>query len=84
MKIYRNLWASYETYFVIVGNAWTRANEARRVKVLKVSQIKGKWDIEIAEFYEFSIDEDKEHFLVVGNINLKEIIINELKKSIKG
>lgn len=75
MRIYRNLWASYETYFVKIGSARSEKRELPKTKFLKLTKIDEKWYVDIAEFYSQGI-KDEEHFPVVGNVNLKKVIID--------
>ncbi len=82
MKIYQNLFTGYRTYFVIIGSAWSCKYESKKVKVLKVFEVEGKWEVEMAGFYSYAL-KDEEHFPVVGKINLKSIIVEAFLKAIK-
>ena len=61
--IYKNLWASYESYFVYLGNAKSGRMEASKVRGIFIGKIAdNKWYIERnAQFYKNSIERDSEH-----------------------
>lgn len=81
MKIYENRWAGYKTYFICLGQNSTYAYG------IKVYYLSGKWHVNKCSHYLGDIRNDREHFPIVGNINLKKLVIdavlNEVSKGDK-
>lgn len=74
MKIYKNLWAGYDCYFVKIGSAWSSKNEPAKTKVLTVNNAGGEWNVSLGEFYSCHL-KDTEHYPEVGTIDLKRLIV---------
>lgn len=83
MKIYKNLWAGYDCYFVKIGSAWSSKNEPAKTKVLLVKNWQNKWDIDFGTFYSRDL-KDTEHFPIVGEIDLKKEVINLFLSRVSG
>lgn len=69
MKIYKNLWAGFPTYFVKVrqDNLYYHG--------CGIIMIDGKWKYRRRmSFYKREIDRDAEHFPLVGEVNLNDAI----------
>lgn len=77
MKIYKNLWAGHETYFIKCGQDKIFAYGYGLVLT------GNKWDLHKANYYLSSLREDREHYPVVGNINLKKIVTEEILSTIR-
>ena len=75
MRIYKNLWAGYETYFIRMGTSGQYATG------INVVNVEGAWRVDFnGKYYASDLRHDKEHFPVVGSINIKQIIIDALIK----
>ena len=75
-KIYKNLWAGYETYLIK-----TSSNNKHTNGYLLVN-IDGKWILDKGVFYTQDLKYDKEHFQVVGEVDLDKVIINGVLNAI--
>ncbi len=52
MKIYKNPYVSYDSYFVKTGKAHTRKMEATASKGYQIHNMNGKWEINKAQYYD--------------------------------
>lgn len=77
MKIYKNLWVKYESYFVRTGPARSAKYEASKSNGIGIAKINGKWEIERCAYYNDSF-KDSERFPCVGDIDLKEVLLNAI------
>lgn len=77
MKIYKNLWAGYETYFI------KTSSNGKFSYGYVIVNVDGKWTINKGSFYSSDLKHDNEHFPVVGNINLDKVIIDAVLKEIR-
>lgn len=75
MKVIKNLWAGYESYFVPMS---ANKNVTSGICVSFID----KWRMRNVAFYTHDL-KDREHFPVVCDINLPQIIANEIEKALK-
>lgn len=77
MTIHRNLWAGYETYFIRMGSS------GRYATGIALRNIRGEWRMDFAtRYYASDLRHDKEHFPVVGKIDVKKVILDALLKEL--
>lgn len=77
MKIYKNLWAGYETYFVLMRQ------DKRYAYGCGITCIDGKWKfMPSMTFYLQDLKTDTEHFPVVGKINLTQIVRRSIMEAV--
>lgn len=76
MKIYKNLWAGYETYFV------KKRQDKRYAYGYQIICVDGKWEYRENAMYYLCTIRDSEHFPVVGEINLTEIIFRSIMEAV--
>lgn len=77
MNIYKNLWAGYESYFIRMSNS---GRYARGIGVIKIN---GTWKVKYGtSYYASDLRHDKEHFPIVGNINLDNVIFENVMRCI--
>ena len=78
MTIHKNLWAGYETYFVRMGSS------GRYATGISVVNVDGDWRVEFnTKYYASDLRHDKEHFPVVGSIDIKTIVKDAVLKVIE-
>lgn len=78
MNIYKNLWAGYEAYFIRMGNSGQFA------KGIQVHNAHGEWRVDYnTRYYASDLRHDKDHFPIVGNIDLDAIIANSTLLCVK-
>lgn len=78
MTIHKNLWAGYETYFVRMGSS------GRYATGISVVNVDGDWRVEFnAKYYASDLRHDKEHFPVVGSVDIKRIVKDAVLKVIE-
>lgn len=83
MKIYQNLWAGYETYFVRTGT--TTMNRHDCATGIEIVNVDGDWHISYGgKYYAADLRRDVEHFPVVGHIDLKKTLIELVLNAVKG
>lgn len=77
MKIYKNLWAGLETYFVRVRQ------DERFAYGVGITNNEGKWGLrKNMMLYLNDLNHDSEHFPLVSEINLNEIIRRAIMESV--
>ena len=73
MKIYKNPYVSYDSYFVKTGKALTRKMEASASKGYEIHNMNGTWEIREAAYYDYHVQTG--HPLVAENhVAVKSII----------
>lgn len=78
MTIHKNLWAGYETYFVRMGTS------GRYATGIGVVNVDGDWRVDFSEkYYANDLRHDKEHFPVVGSIDIKAVVKDAVLKAVK-
>ena len=78
MTIHKILWAGYETYFVRMGTSGRYATGIGFVNV------DGDWRVDFStKYYSFDLRHDKEHFPVVGSVDVKKVVKDALLKAIE-
>lgn len=78
MTIHKNLWAGYETYFVRMGSS------GRYATGISVVNVDGDWRVEFnAKYYVSDLRHDKEHFPVVGSVDIKAVVKDAVLKAIE-
>ena len=78
MKIYKNPYVSYDSYFVKTGKASTRKMEAAASKGYEIHNMNGGWEIRKVEYYDHHVKVD--HPLVAENRVSIDTIIEEAVK----
>lgn len=76
--IYKNLRARYETYFVAkkVGGI------TPTVYGWKIMRVADKWKLSEARFYLYDLNNDREHFPIVGSADIEQAIIQAILSGI--
>ena len=75
MNVYKNLWAEYETYFIRLGSS------GRYAVGFGAANLNGEWKVNRnARYYASDLRNDREHFPIVGNVDLNGMIIDEIKR----
>lgn len=70
--ILRNLWAGYETYVIFMGHpVRSGKNEPAKVGVYDITNVDGQWVVRKGAYYRCDLN-DREHYPVVGFINMEE------------
>lgn len=70
--ILRNLWAGYETYVIYLGHpVRSGRSEPPKVGVYNIVNVDGQWRVRKGVYYRRDLD-DREHFPVVGYIDMEE------------
>ena len=84
-KIYRNLWAGCETYFIPTGGSnRSGKNEAKIVKGYGIIKDKeGNWSFEKNVAYYAKDLKNEQFFPVVGAVDIEEIIVQGILSGIK-
>ena len=78
MTIHKNLRAGYETYFVRMGTS------GRYATGISVVNVDGDWRIDLsAKYYASDLRHDKEHFPLVGSVDIKKVVKDAVLKSIE-
>lgn len=78
MTIHKNLWAGYEAYFIRMGSS------GRYATGIKVFKIDGEWRVDFnTRFYASDLKYDREHFPVVGSIDVKKVILDAVMGVVK-
>ncbi len=72
MKIYQNLWAGKETYFIPL----THNNEV--TSGYSVVNVDGIWNLYKGNFYNDDLKNDTEHFPIIGELDFNQLLINEI------
>lgn len=80
--IFRNLWAGYETYFVYQSSVWSYKNEPPKVQGYGMAFVNGKWKVKKAQYYTRDLQNDTEHFPVVGHIDVDKVLIDAILAAI--
>ncbi len=65
MKIYKNPYVSYDSYFVKTGKAHTRKMEATASKGYNIHNMNGKWEVNRVTYYDHHLEAD--HPVVAEN-----------------
>ena len=55
MKIYKNPYVSYDSYFVKTGKAYTRKGEASASKGYEIHNMNGSWEIQEVQYYDSTL-----------------------------
>ena len=77
MKIYKNPYVSYDSYFVKTGKAPTRKMEATASKGYEVHNMNGKWEVRKVAYYDRSLDQSRKdsHPIVAENrVSIDKVI----------
>ena len=81
-KIYKNLWAGHETYFVAMGFPVRSGRcEAKKTGGYGLVKIDDSWKFERATYYCHTL-KDAEHFPVVGHIDMNKAMTECILKAI--
>ena len=74
-KIYRNLWAGNETYFIPMHPVHSGKNEAKKTSGYGIVKHDGKWILEKNAVYYTRDLKDPAGFQAVGEIDVNEALI---------
>jgi hypothetical protein len=55
VKIYKNPYVSYDSYFVKTGKAYTRKMEASASKGFCINNMNGNWEIQEVQYYDSAL-----------------------------
>ena len=78
MTIHKNLWAGYETYFVRMGTS------GRYATGISATNVCCEWRVDFnARYYTSDLRHDKEHFPIVGNIDIKTAVKDAILNAIE-
>lgn len=73
MKIYKNPYVPYDSYFVKTGKASTRKMEATASKGYNIHNMNGTWEVSKATYYDCSLEAD--HPIVAENrVSIDKVI----------
>ena len=73
MKIYKNPYVSYDSYFVKTGKAYTRKHEATASKGYNIHNMNGKWEVDRVAYYDHHLAAD--HPVVAENkVSIDKVI----------
>lgn len=73
MKVYKNPFVSRESYFVKTGAARTGKMEASASKGFCIEFIDGKWEVRMAEYYDFSLRNELP-VIAENKVSIKSVI----------
>lgn len=76
--IYKNLWAGYETYFV----AQKIGGRTPTVYGWKIMRVDDKWKLSEGRFYLYDLNNDREHFPIVGSADIEQAIMQAILSGI--
>ncbi len=55
MKIYKNPYVSYDSYFVKTGKAYTRKREGTASTGYQIHNMNGKWEVNEVQYYDSAL-----------------------------
>lgn len=81
--IFRNLWAGHETYFVYQGSLPPKRMQygLSHGYGLMLHQ-DGKWRIDRSSYYTKDLEKDREHFPVVGHVDMDKVMTDAILSAI--
>ena len=75
--VHKNLWAGYPTWFIRTG---TSGQYATGISVTDTREVDGQWRIRLnSKYYKKDLKKDKEHFPIVGSIDIHGILIDAIQ-----
>lgn len=81
--IMKNLWAGNEKYIVYRGPTWSAKNEAAKSNFYQITNVEGKWRFDDrAQYYNQDFQRDREHFPIVGRVDLEAVVTDAILKAI--
>lgn len=82
--IYRNLWAGHETYFVYQGSTPAKGMKPATSYGYKLMlyPYSEKWKVSKASFYTRDLENDREHFPIVGHIDMDKVMTEAILSAI--
>lgn len=83
--IFRNLWAGHETYFVYQGSTpakGTRSATSYGYKLM-LYPYSEKWKVSKASYYTHDLLNDREHFPVVGQVDLDKVMVDSILSAVR-
>ncbi len=81
MKIYQNKWSGLKRYFIKIFEV--SVGRRRLGKGISIILYPGnKWRISWEYYDPYDLKNDSEHFPVVGNINLKKLLIEAILNAV--
>lgn len=82
--IFRNLWAGHETYFVYQGSIPARGMRSATSYGYKLVlyPYSGKRKVSKASFYTHDLENDREHFPVVGHVDMDKVMTDAILSAI--
>ena len=87
MKIYKNPYVSYDSYFVKTGKAHTLKYEATASKGYEVHNMNGKWEVNKVAYYNSSLDQTRKdcHPVVAENrVSIDKVIEKTILETVLG
>nr|MBQ4458575.1 hypothetical protein [Clostridia bacterium] len=83
--IFRNLWAGHETYFVYQGSIPAKGMRPATSYGYKLVlyPYSEKWKVSKASYYTHDLLNDREHFPVVGHIDMDKLMTDAILSAIK-
>lgn len=78
--IFRNLWAGHETYFVYQGSIPAKGMRPATSYGYKLMlwPYSEKWKVSKASFYTRDLENDREHFPVVGHVDMDKVMVDAI------
>lgn len=70
--IFKNLWAGHETYF-----CYQRQSKLNGLKTgygYSLVNVNGEWRLDMSHYYKWDLENDREHFFIVGHADIDEVI----------
>lgn len=82
--IFRNLWAGHETYFVYQGSIPTKGMQSATSYGYKLMLYPDseKWKVSKASYYTRDLENDREHFPVVGQVDMDKVMTDAILSAI--
>ena len=83
--IFRNLWAGHETYFVYQGSTPAKGMRSATSYGYKLMlyPYSEKWKVSKASFYTRDLENDREHFPVVGHVDMDKVMVDAILSAIQ-
>ena len=81
--IFKNLWAGYETYFVYQGTIKGKNHTPDKSYGYGITFFRGKWEIRKCDYLPQDLKNDREHFPIVGYVNIEDILTSAIFNAIQ-
>lgn len=81
--IFRNLWAGHETYFVYQGSLPSKRMQPGMSHGYGLMlRSDGKWRVDRSTYYTHDLENDREHFPVVGQVDMDKVMSEAILSAI--